>query len=513
MLDYELTVNEWIKNGNFKDAIDYYIEKIVSFPNEPHNYFILASLYEKTGNWQKAVDTYEFSTQLDENNPYIYNNLGHIYLEQNLLPQAEQNFKKAMELEPCNQYFIYNMAVCCEKKNQRQDAEENFKKAIELEPYNVKFLSSFGSYLGSQKKYQDAFIYHKKAFDLDNNNISSCFNLGVTYSALYQYQNAIDCFNSVLKLDPKHVNAHYNLGVNLLLMGDFEKGWGHYEWRYRFFSYMAAIYHLYWKGQNIENKTIYVHAEQGLGDTIQFIRYIKLLKKKKARVVFCVQGELKELVKSFKGIDEIDFMPPAKIKTDSYHVCLLSLPFIFKTNLKNIPKEIPYLFAEKKESEKWKKTFSTLKGLKIGIVWKPSKNSKTFEERYIPLENFISLSKKESINLITLQKNLSNEERDLLKKHNIIDTSQKIENFTDTAAIIDNLDIVIAIDTSVAHLAAAMGKQVLLMLPVKPDWRWMLEKSDSPWYPSVKIFRQTKNTDWQDVINEVQKTIYKILKK
>ena len=165
-------------------------------------------------------------------------------------------------------------------------------------------------------------------------------------------------------------------------MGDFEKGWEHYEWRYRFFSYMAAIYHLYWKGQNIENKTIYVHAEQGLGDTIQFIRYIKLLKKKKAKVVFCVQGELKELIKSFKGIDEIDFMPPAKIKTDSYHVCLLSLPFIFKTNLKNIPKEIPYLFAEKKESEKWKKTFSSLKGLKIGIVWKPSKISKTFEERY-----------------------------------------------------------------------------------------------------------------------------------
>lgn len=513
MFNYELTVSEWIKKGNYDDAIDYYNEKIAFFPNDAHSYFVLASLYEKKGDWHKAVDTYEFSTQLDSNNPYVYNNLGYIYLEKNLLLQAEENFKKALELEPKNQYFLYNLAVLLEKKNQKKEAEFYFKKALEINSNNVKILNSFGSFLGSQKKYQEALIYHKKAFEIDKNNIEACFNLGVTYSALRKYENAIECFNLALKIEPKHANSHYNLGVNLLLLGDFEKGWSHYEWRYRFFPYMAPIYNMYWKGQSLENKTIYVHAEQGLGDTIQFIRYLKLLKKKKAKVVLCVQHELKDLVKSFKGIDEIDLAPPAKIKKDGYHVCLLSLPFIFKTNLKTITKESAYLFAEKKESDKWKKAFSAIKGLKVGIVWKPSKISNTFEERYVPLENFILLAKKEGMKLITIQKDLSNEEKELLKKHNIIDTSEKISDFTDTAAIIDNLDIVIAIDTSVAHLAAAMGKTVLLMLPIKPDWRWLLERNDSPWYPTVKIFRQKNPNEWKDVITEVEKTIYKFLKK
>lgn len=512
MFNYDLTVSEWIKKGNYNDAIDYYNEKIEAFPNDSHNYFVLASLYNKKGDWQKSVDIYEFSTQLTNNNPYIYSNLGTIYLEKNLLVQAEENFKKAIEIAPQNSYFIYNLAVLFEKKNQ-EEAYNYFKKAVELDPNNIRFLNSLGSYLGSQKKYQEALIYHKKAFDLEKNNVEICFNLGVTYSALREYQKAIDCFNRALKLEPKHTNSHYNLGVNLLLMGNFEKGWEHYEWRYKFFPYMAAIYNLYWKGQPLDNKTIYVHAEQGLGDTIQFIRYLKLLKKKKAKVVLCVQPELKDLVKSFKGIDEINLAPPEKIMKKGYHVCLLSLPFIFKTNLKNISKEGPYLFAEKRESEKWKKTFSNIKELKVGIVWKPSDLSKTFQERHIPLENFVNLSKKEGIKLITLQKNLSKEEKELMKKNGFIDTSEKINNFTDTAAIIDNLDIVIAIDTSVAHLAAAMGKTVLLMLPIKPDWRWLLDRSDSPWYPTIKIFRQTKTNDWKDVISNVEKTIYKFLKK
>lgn len=508
MFNYELKVEEWIKKGNFDDAIEYYEEKASFFPNDNSIYPKIANLYYKKGDWIKAIEFYDFSLENTPNSAHIYNNIGHIYLDKDLYPQAEENIKKAVELSPNNPYFMVNLGVTYEKMKKFNLATELFQKALDLQPHNPNFLNSLAINLSNKKDYEKSLKYQKQAVEIAPTNPQFNYNLGVTYSVLCMYEEAIKSFENVIKLIPNHENAHYNLGVNLLLLGRFEKGWFEYEWRFRFFPYIRAIYDLYWRGQSIENKIIYVHAEQGLGDTFQFSRYIKLLKKKKPRkIVLYVQEDLREFMKDFKGIDEISFTPPLKIYKDGFHVCLLSLPALFKTNEKTIPNEIPYLFADKNESEKWKKKLSNLKGLKVGIVWEPSIDSKTYDDRKVPLENFTTLFKNPKLSFVSLQKEISEKDKIFLKQNNVLDMSSQLEKFSTTAGIINNLDLIIGIDTSVIHLAGAMGKKVYLMLPIKPDWRWMLNKPTSPWYPSMKLFRQKNRNNWSNVIKEIEKNL------
>ncbi|MFN8671725.1 MAG: tetratricopeptide repeat protein [Candidatus Sericytochromatia bacterium] len=501
-------LQQYIKNGKIMDAISYYEDLSKKFPDNLNIYLQLASLYEKTPQWEKALDYYLYSEQLSSKNPFIYNNIGCLYLDRFLYNQAEEFFKKAVALIPQNPFFLANLASVYEKLNKNDLAIEAFNILVNLLPHEATFFNSLAVSLAKEKRYEEALPYQLKAVYLANNNIDYNYNLGVIYLALCKIEEAISFFRKTLELSPKNHQAHYNLGVSLLLLGKFEEGFLEYEWRYIKFPYMKAIYDLYWKGENLENRIIYVHAEQGLGDTIQFCRYLKMLRRKKPKkIVFYVQPELVTLIKSLKIADIVNVFPPPILYKNGYHVCLLSLPTIFKTTIKNIPVEKFYITSEKIESEKWKKRLSHLKGLKIGIIWKPNKDSKTFDDRSIELKKFLFLKKKLGLNIISLQKEVTKEEIEIMKGNNILDFSKYLENFSDTAALIQNLDLVIGVDTSVIHLSAAMGKRVFLLLPFKPDWRWLLEKNTSPWYPSIKIFRQKERKNWDNVFKELEKIL------
>ncbi|MCK4988575.1 MAG: hypothetical protein KAS40_23730, partial [Desulfobacterales bacterium] len=266
-----------------------------------------------------------------------------------------------------------------------------------------------------------------------------------------------------------------------------------------------------WSGESFAGRRLFVHSEQGIGDILQFVRYLPSVKARGGTVIFETRKPLMGLFKDLSGIDELvmfsaDGNPAAEF---DLYVPLASLPGIFETTLENIPAEVPYLFADREKSALWKDRLTAV-GLKVGLVWA---GTDTDPRRACPLGWLKSLSDISGVNLYGLQKGIAAEQIEvegLPQEMRMTNLGQEFEDFTDTAAVIENLDLVISIDTSVAHLAGAMGKPVWVMLPYAADWRWFLNRDDSPWYPTMRLFRQEKQGDWETVLQRITKELQKV---
>jgi ADP-heptose:LPS heptosyltransferase len=268
-----------------------------------------------------------------------------------------------------------------------------------------------------------------------------------------------------------------------------------------------------WRGQRIKGKTIYVQREQGLGDAIQFIRYLDMLKDQKVRIVLECPNQLFRLLKDSPIIDQLVRErkkrinnPPVKC---DYAVFLLSLPGIFKTELNTIPKQLPYLVADPTLIKKWQAKLSKDSRLKIGIVWGGNPRHSNDFNRSCSLELFLKYLSHPQVALYSLQKGIYAEQLATVKLGEVIDLGKKVTDLADTAAIIMNLDLVISVDTAVAHLAGALAQPVWVLLPYVPDWRWLLDRSDSPWYPTMRLFRQSAKMDWAEVLKSIKGELVK----
>lgn len=343
---------------------------------------------------------------------------------------------------------------------------------------------------------------------------------------------AIDAYNQVLKVIPDSAETHFNHSISLLLTGNFEEGWDEYEWRFRSsgkkIDTRPEKSFIRWDGASFNMKRILVNDEQGIGDTLQFIRYLPMLKERGGTVIFETSKPLKSLLEKFAGIDELvepsrDGMP--QMEFDLY-VPLMSLPGIFKTTLENIPDRIPYLFPSSKKIKLWqdrinKHTFNVgivwagnptanyekagLSGLEhVNFTWAGNPSNKIAASRSNRLEYFAPLAEIEGVQLYGLQKGEAAGQAEALSDSiNVFNLGEEFEDFSDTAGVIENLDVIITVDTSVAHLAGAMGKPVWVLIPYVPDWRWMLDREDSPWYPTMRLFRQQRKGDWNHVFERV----------
>jgi len=420
-----------------------------------------------------------------------------------MLDEAITFYQKTIESNPKHSKALFNLGVALQKKGLIDKAILYYEIAIGINQDFVEAHHNLGVAYNEQGLFDEAIICFQRTVQIKPDHAGAYYNLGNTFVAKGQFQEALQSYQKAIDIFPDFADAHWGVALLHLRLGNFEDGWKGYEWRWKLKDIMVGrnFPQPLWDGSDIRDKTILLHAEQGLGDTIQFIRYAPLVSMKGARVIIECQKELVSLLKSVQGVEHVLARDESLPEFD-IHCALLSLPYLLKTTLKSIPNEVPYFRVDATLVEKWRSKLSAEGSpLKIGLAWSGDLRVKYGHERSCPLENFSPFGKFENLIFYSLQKGgPSRQVFSPPESMSIIDHAIEINDFSETAALIENLDLVISVDTAVAHLAGALGKPVWVLLPFVADWRWMLHRDDSPWYPTMKLFRQPSRGKWEPVI-------------
>ncbi|NWF75663.1 MAG: tetratricopeptide repeat protein [Nitrospirae bacterium] len=458
-----------------------------------------------SGNFEKSELLCKKILRRQDKNHYILNLLGLIYFKRKDYDSAISYFKKSISINPLYTEGLCNLGLVLMRKKELDEALACFKKASEIKPYMSEAWGNIGSALYQKGLIEDAIEYYKRALKLKPTLAENWLNIGTCLIDIGKPREAIQYLQKAIEIKPDYALAHFNLSFARLVLGDFKRGWYEYMWRWGLEEFQIPQFpQPLWNGSYLEGKTIYIHGEQGFGDTIQFVRYAPLIVERGGRVIIAVQKVLLSLLKSVEGISEIvtegDPLPQFDV-----HCPLAGLPLAFETDLNSIPSKVPYISVDRELIKKWaEKLKSARTNLKVGLAWAGSQSHKKDMFRSINLEQFAPLGDLHNIVFYSLQKGRGSEQaKNPPYRMKLIDLMDEVQDFSDTSAIIENLDLVISVDTSVAHLAGALGKPVWTLLPYAPDWRWLLDREDSPWYPTMRLFRQPKMRDWDSVIRRV----------
>ncbi|PKU26002.1 tetratricopeptide repeat protein [Telmatospirillum siberiense] len=404
---------------------------------------------------------------------------------------------------------LLSMAIAHHKSGDFDAAEEAYRQALSRKPGDAAAQSNLGCLLRAQGRAEEALALHEAVARRFPRHPDVQNNLGVTLLGLVRPAEAIEAFRKAVAARPDDAGPHVNLAHALLLSGQWREGWRHYEWRWKGVDYLRPrpFPQPQWSGEDIAGRTILLHAEQGLGDTLQFVRYAALIADRGARVVLEAHPPLKRLLASVPGVSRVVSGDGEPLPPFDVHLPLLSAPGIFDTTVEAVPAPVPYLTAEPALVENWRARLSSIDGLKVGLVWAGAPWTGTREahaadgRRSIPLARMTPLLECPGVRFVSLQKGRAAEElRGLAEIVRPLDWMNEMDDFADTAALVANLDLVISVDTSVAHLAGAMGKPVWIASRFDGCWRWLEGREDSPWYPTARLFRQTRAGDWNDVI-------------
>lgn len=433
----------------------------------------LASVHEARKDWSAAIQAYERSLELRPDFPQVLCNLGMAHLARRDYAAALRRFEQAAVFPPPIPEVFNGLGVALKALNRPGEAVGAFQKALALRPDVIDWLG----------------------------------NLGNTYAALHRFEEAHAAYDQMLKLKPGDGAARFGKSLAYLVSGQFKEGFALYESRWA--SELRGCKRVFrkpeWDGEtSLDGKIILAHCEQGLGDTIQFARYAPLLGKHNTTVWLEVQPSLVELCKTILG-DVTVF--PEKSAPDSYDLTcsLLSLPRLLKTTLETVPATCPYLFADPAKASVWRARLAASDEPRVGLVSSGNPHHTNDHNRSIPLSALASIFEASAGSVFILQKELSVPDSEFLAERGFAShIGAEFADFADTASAIDSLDVVISVDTSVAHLAGALGRPVFLLLPFSPDWRWLVDRPDSPWYPSMKIFRQPAPGNWSAVIDAVK---------
>jgi Flp pilus assembly protein TadD len=475
------------------------------FP-EAHNDF--ANVLLGLGRLDDAVAHYRQAIVLRADYPEAHNNLGIALARQGKLDDAVVHHRQAVQL---NQHYAtahYNLGSVLERQSKLDEAIACYRQALHLQPNLAEAWNNLGIALERQDKLDDAVASFQEALRLRPGYAEAYNNLGKGYYARGRVAEALAQFEQALRVKPDYADAHANRALLWLLQGDFEQGWQEYEWRW---AQPGALRRGFrqplWDGAALEGRTILLHSEQGLGDTVQFIRYVSLVKERGGKVIVQCQAPLVCLLSGLKGIDQIVAMEQ-QIPDFDVHVPLLSLPGIFRTTLACIPAPVPYLHADQALVDRWRATFPKRPAFRVGIAWQGNPSFRSDRQRSIPLMQFQQLATVPDVELVSLQKGPGTDQlRGLQGKFSVTDLQNVLggdnESFANIAAIMMHLDLVISCDTAIAHLAGALGVNVWVALPLLPDWRWLLQREDSPWYPTMRLFRQTRYGQWGDVFDRM----------
>jgi tetratricopeptide (TPR) repeat protein len=455
----------------------------------------------------EAVASFEAALEIKPDHVGALNNRGLALLGLQRPAEALASFERALAIQPDHVRALNNRGNTLQTLRRPDEALASYDRALAIRPAYAEALYNRGNVLRDLRRPDDALASFDQALSIDPRHVDAHNNRGIVLRDLDRPHEALASYDRALSLDPGYAEAHSNRSCLALLLGDFERGWEEFEWRWRvpdFAPWRRDFAQPLWRGDApLQGRTILLHAEQGFGDAIQFVRYVPLVAAKGARVVLEVPPPLKALLSELAGAALV-VGRGEELPAFDCHCPLLSLPLAFKTRLETIPATVPYLSAAQDRVLNWKSRLPQAGLRRVGIAWAGNSNFKGDQTRSIGLARLAPLLAVAGAQLVSLQKDLRDGDRDILRSNpQIIHLGDAINDFADTAAVMAELDLVISSDTSVAHLAGALGKPVWVLLQYVADWRWLRERSDNPWYPTARLFRQPRIDNWESVVGQV----------
>ena len=461
------------------------------------------------GKLNDAQNIYEQILSIQEDNFDALQLLGALFAQVKKYPQAVESLSKALIINPNHAGCYSNLGFSFQKLQRLEEALSSYDKAISLQADYAEAYSNRGLVLQELQRLEEALSSYDKAISLQANYAEAYCNRGTALHKLKRLEEALSSYDKAISLQADFAEAYLSSSLCYLLAGNFNDGWPRYEWRWQSerMSKTAGVRNFsqpLWLGiESLKDQTILLYAEQGLGDTIQFSRYVSLVAMLGAKVVLEVQPSLVKLLSHLEGISQI-INKGDKLPHFDYQCPLLSLPLAFKTELQTIPSVSQNISSDIEKVAKWQAILGEKTKPRVGIVWSGSATHKNDHQRSLTLSQLITYLPSD-YEYVSLQKEISDVDKEVLTKHyEIKHFGGDLKDFTDTAALCELIDIVISIDTSVAHLAGTLGKTTWILLPYSPDWRWLLDRNDSPWYSSVKLYRQEKINDWDGVLVNIE---------
>jgi len=499
------------RQDRLDDAVASYQQALGLKPDYLDAHNNLGTVLARQQKLDEAVASYQRAIHLNPSSPGAHNNLGLSLARQGKLDEAVASYRRAIRLKPDDAEVQNNLGIVVAKQDKLGEAEACFQQAIGLRPGYPEAHNNLGSILDKQDRFDEAVACFQRAIGLKPDYPEAHNHLGIALWKQGRVDEAVASYQQALRFRPDYPEAHWNRGLVWLTMGHLEQGWTGYEWRWKCqeFNLLPPLQAPLWDGSPLDGRTILVRAEQGLGDTLQFIRYLPLVQRRGGRVILVCQSPLVRLLSRSRGLGVERLLAHGDpLPEHDVHVPLLSLPGLLGTTLESVPADVPYLEAEPQRVAAWRQRLGSYRGLKIGIVWQGNPDHRMDRFRSTRLTQFASLARVPGVHLFSLQKGPEAEQLAALAgDFPVTDLGSGLEDFADTAAALKNLDLVVSVDTSVAHLAGALGVPVWVALPFVAEWRWLMSREDSPWYPTMRLFRQTGPGQWEGVFRRIAEAL------
>lgn len=466
---------------------------------------LLGTLLAQQGDYVMALGRLEAALRINPTNALVHKNRGQTLLRLGRTAEALGAFEAAVRLQPDYAEAHFNRGNTCRLLQRPLQALHGFDEAIRLQPQYVEALSNRGAVLQALGRFDEAEASLSAAVRIAPDDPDIQFNHGNLLSEVKRFDEALCAYERAISLRPEFVDAHYNRALLLLLVGRLGEGWREYEWRLKRAETLdpaRALGEAAWRGeQDIRGKRLLLYSEQGIGDAIQHLRYVPLLVAAGATVSLALPPRL------WPVADMLD--PPVSIEQTGefaavdLHCPLMSLPYATSAMAAMIPAQVPYLHADPVKVHRWQQRLGTASARRVGLVWSGSSQHDNDAKRSIPLQ-FLRPLLDLPVEWHSLQIEYRPEDIKTLGAMPVLRQHQEeLADLSETAALVSCMDLVISVDTSIAHLAGALAKEVYIMLPWMPDYRWMLDRDDSPWYPTARLFRQPSRGDWDGVVGSV----------
>jgi Flp pilus assembly protein TadD len=424
----------------------------------------------------------------------------------NHLGEAESVCRQILAAMPQNSDALSLLGLVLARLGRHDEALMVSKRALEIFPDGGAYYCRLGGILTELDRLEEAAEVYRRGIAVQRDYVDLHNDLGNALKQLGDLDGAMQSYRNAVALAPQSPIPHHNLGLIHLLKGQFREGFAEYAWRWRVPTlkiFNQQFPQPVWDGGDLNGRTILLRAEQGFGDAIHFCRYVPLVKQRGAKVIFACKPPLVRLMRSLPGYDMLATQGDPLVPFD-VHATLMDLPGLMGTTLETVPAQVPYLSADPALIQTWRQRLANVPGKRVGIAWAGAREHQNDKNRSLDLAALAALAQIAGVSLVSLQVgSAAGDLRGASSKMSIINDAAQLTDFAETAALIQNLDLVISVDTSVAHLAGALGKPVWVLLPFIPDWRWMLDREDSPWYPTMRLIRQAQRRDWNAVIDRI----------
>jgi tetratricopeptide (TPR) repeat protein len=493
--------------GHVRAAIAVFERATALFPGNAWAHAVLGDWHRDNGHPDRAACAYQRAIAAKPDWAEAHSSLGEALRLEGQLEPAMAACRQAIALQPGLAQAHNNLANALKEAGQLDAAIAAYRRASELAPNSAPICNNLGVGLKEAGHLDEARAIFQRAISLDPQFADAHNNLAACLREQGHFEEAMPILRRAIRLKPDFAIAHFNLAMSLLTRGDFAQGWEEYEWRWKcteFSSKPRGFSQPLWDGSDLENRTLLLHAEQGFGDTIQFIRYLPMVAKRGGRILLECQRELVRLLQSYSSICQLiprgDPLPAFDL-----HCPLLSLPRIFQTTVDSIPSKVPYLFPPQDLVERWRNQpqFAN-RPFKVGLAWAGSPAHRNDATRSLSLDQLAPLGRLSEVTFYSLQKGpAATQTTRPPAGMTLIDLSPDLHDFADTAAAISQMDLVIAADTAVCHLAGALRKPAWTLLRFAAEWRWLSGRADTPWYPSMRLFHQHSPGDWDSVLTQV----------